>query len=431
MSMKKPLMRIHLTILLWIGLSITSGFCQIAETDSSKFRRFDVFPAIGYSPETKLTLGALGYVYFDLKKEDPETVRSYINFLGLYSFNNQILAETNWELFTDGNKMRILGGMEFARYPNRNYGLGNNADARVMEYELNNGQATDSTSNNYKRYSIMWFNFKLGVLRELTNHLYGGIIADVETVWNFEELADSVLITQGKTEIETLEQNTLGFRSGLGLNLIWDTRDYILSSSSGSFVNLRAIYYGNYLGSKYEYYNINMDARTYVNTVGRQTLALRGLVNFRGTNNESLPLRGLSKVGGSNLVRGYFNGTYQNNNLIAVETEYRIPFWKKDKLGPIYHYWTRLAMTVFASGAQVFGPNEHLKASAFNFAAGAGLRILFNEQSRTYLRIDYAFGLTPNSGGMGNLKEVFILLSGRLFSFDLTLVKVLFLWSKI
>jgi hypothetical protein len=415
MSIKKPLIRLQIIILLWIGIFITNGFCQTVESDSIKIRRLDIFPVVSYSPETKLTLGALGYLYPNLKTEDPETVQSYINFLALYTFNNQVLVETNWELFTNGNKMRFLGGMEFARYPNRNYGLGNVADTKVIEYELLEGQAIDSTINNYKRYSIMWFNFRLGALKELTNHLYGGVIADVEYVWNFEELADSVKITQGQSEIEVLEKNTLGFRAGLGLNLIWDSRDYILSSSSGSFINLSAIYYGSYLGSKYDYYTISMDARTYLNPVGRQTLALRGLVNFRGTSEESLPLRGLSKVGGSNLLRGYFNGTFQNNNLIALETEYRIPFWKEGNLGPIYHYWKRLAMTVFASGAQVFGPNESLNASTFNFAVGAGLRILFNEQSRTYLRIDYAFGLTPNAGGPGNSQRGLYFTFGEAF----------------
>jgi hypothetical protein len=87
--------------------------------------------------------------------------------------------------------------------------------------------------------------------------------------------------------------------------------------------------------------------------------------------------------------------------MIALEIEYRVPFWKADTLGPLYHYWKRLSMTVFASRAQVFGLNATLDASTFNFAAGAGLRVLFNEQSPTYLRIDYAFGLTPNSGGDG------------------------------
>jgi outer membrane protein assembly factor BamA len=261
----------------------------------------------------------------------------------------------------------------------------------------------------------MWFNFNLGVLKKLTNNLYGGVVADVEDVWNFEELADSIKINQGKAEIEGLENNTLGLRSGLGLNLIWDSRDYILSSSSGSFINLSAIYYGSYLGSKYEYYTFNLDARRYLNPVGRQTLALRTLVNFRGTRQESLPLRGLSQIGGSNLGRGYFNGTYQNNNLIAVQAEYRIPFWKEDNLGPIYHYWKRLAMTVFGSGAQVFGPNEPLKASTFNFAAGAGLRLLFNEQSRSYLRFDYAFGLSPNSAGPGKSQRGLYITFGEAF----------------
>jgi outer membrane protein assembly factor BamA len=412
---KKQLKHLHLLIFLSIGLFIPNAFCQTTESDSVKIRRFDIFPAISYTPETNLTLGALGYLYPNFKKEDPETVQSYINFLALYTFANQLLIETNWEFFTDGNKMRFIGGIEFARYPNRNYGLGNDADSRVIEYELFEGQAIDSTINNYKRYSIMWFNFNLGVLRELTNNLYGGGLVDVEYVWNFEELADRVSIVQGKNEIDGLEKNALGLRAGLGLNLIWDSRNYILSSSSGSFINLSAIFYGSYLGSKYDYYAISMDARTYLNPVGRHTLALRGVVNLRGTNEEYLPLRGVSKIGGSNLVRGYFNGTFQNNNMMAFEAEYRIPFWKKDKLGPIYHYWKRLAMTVFASGAQVFGPNEPLNISNFNFAVGAGLRILFNEQSRTYLRIDYAFGLRPNAGGPGQFQRGLYFTFGEAF----------------
>ncbi len=411
----KYLLRFLLLLLLLIGVSRPDGFCQTAGTKGGRVRKFDVFPAIGYSPETKLTLGALGYYYPDLKTEDSTTVQSYINFLGLYTFANQVLLRTNWELFTDGNKMRYMGGMEFARYPNRNYGLGNDAHARVNEYELLGGQANDSTLQNYKRYSIMWFNIKPGVLWEMADHLYGGAIADVEYVWNLEGLADSVSITQGKAEIEQLENNTLGLRSGLGLNLIWDTRDYILSSSSGSFVNLSAMYYGSYLGSDYDYYTLSLDARTYLNTVGRHTLALRGLMSLRGTSDESLPLRGLSKVGGSNLSRGYFSGTFQNNNMIAFDVEYRIPFWKADNLGPIYHYWKRLAMTVFASGAQVYGPGESHDAAAFNFAAGAGLRILFNEQSRTYLRMDYAFGLRPNAGGPGNFQRGFYFTFGEAF----------------
>jgi outer membrane protein assembly factor BamA len=396
---KANTIKLLLLVVLNLGLSGTNGFAQAEESDSVKVRRFDIFPAISYSPETKLTLGALGYWYLNLANKDPETMQSYINFLALYTTANQVIVETNWDIFTDGNKMRFQGALEFTRFPNKNYGLGNNADARVMEYELFEGNAIDSTLYNYKRYSIMRFNFRPGVLWELSNNLYGGVIADIEYVWNFEELADSINITQGKADIDLLENNTLGLRSGLGLNLIWDTRDYLLSSSSGSYFYLSGKYYGAYLGSKYSYYSILLDARTYLNPVGRHTLAIRGLLNFKGTKDETIPLRGLARVGGANILRGYFSGTFQHNNFLVLETEYRIPFWKEDNLGPIYKFWQRLAMTVFAGGAQVFGPTENFDAANFNFAAGAGLRILFNEQSRSYLRVDYGFGLSPNAGG--------------------------------
>lgn len=404
-------------ILLCLLLSgqFTIAYSQGEKPDTVKVRKFDIFPAISYSPETKLTLGTLGYRYLNLTDKDSSTKQSFISFLALYTTANQVITESNWDIFTDGNKMRFQGGIEFALFPNRNYGLGNSANTRVVEYQLQNGQPIDSSFYNYKRYSIMRLNFRPGVLWEVREHLYAGLLGDIEYVWNFDELADSTRVIQGRSAIELLENNTMGLRSGLGLNLVWDNRDYILSGSSGSYVNLSAMYYGSYIGSKYNYYSILFDARTYLNPVGRHTLALRGLMSFRGTSDESLPLRGLSKVGGSNLLRGYFNGTFQNNNLIALETEYRIPFWKEDNLGPIYHYWKRLAMTVFVSGAQVFGPSEKLGESAFNFAAGAGLRILFNEQSRSYLRIDYSFGLTPGSGWPENIQRGLYFTFGEAF----------------
>ena len=34
-------------------------------TGPRDFKRLDIFPAISYAPETKLTLGAIGFLYFD------------------------------------------------------------------------------------------------------------------------------------------------------------------------------------------------------------------------------------------------------------------------------------------------------------------------------------------------------------------------------
>jgi hypothetical protein len=68
--MRKPI----LLVLLLAGI-VFSGFGQQenppADTVKKDFRRFDFFPAISYAPETKLTLGVIGYYYLDLTKDDP------------------------------------------------------------------------------------------------------------------------------------------------------------------------------------------------------------------------------------------------------------------------------------------------------------------------------------------------------------------------
>ncbi len=401
-----------INFLLWLPL-LSIG--QQADSLHREYRKYDIFPAISYSPETKLSLGALGYRYFDLEKDDPETITSYINFLALFTTARQVLIETNWDIFANGNETRYRGALEFAKFPNRNYGIGNNADALITEYELKDQVIEDSVQRNYKQYSIMRITFTPKVLWEVKKHLYLGFTSDLEWVWNLQQIADSVALYRGGDDILLLEENTTGYRGGLGINILWDSRDYLLNSSAGSLIDLQAKYYGKYLGSKYSYFSLDLDARKFINPIADHTLAMRGFVSIRSTNDASLPIRDLSKIGGSNFVRGYFRGTYQDNSVAAFEIEYRIPFYNEDNLGPIYHYWKRLGMAVFFSGAQVFGKETNFAINRFNLAGGLGLRILFNKASRANLRLDYALGFTPDAGGVGKLQSGFYFTFGEAF----------------
>jgi hypothetical protein len=72
---------------------------QNADTTAGRFRRFDVFPAISYSPETKLTLGVIGYAYFDWRGGDVATPLSFLEFLAVYTTTGQILFENRGEFF--------------------------------------------------------------------------------------------------------------------------------------------------------------------------------------------------------------------------------------------------------------------------------------------------------------------------------------------
>ena len=139
----------------WLIFLNVNSFLEVAAQDkepSDEFRKYDLLPAISYSPETALTLGVIGYRYLQLG-DKTTTNRSFINFLAVYTTKQQTIAESNWDIFLKDNKYRFRGAMGYNQFPDRNYGLGNNADALVREFDLDNGIVTDMEEINYLRWS--------------------------------------------------------------------------------------------------------------------------------------------------------------------------------------------------------------------------------------------------------------------------------------
>lgn len=159
------------------------------------------------------------------------------------------------------------------------------------------------------------------------------------------------------------------------------------------------INYLDFLGSDFKFTRFSLDARHYINTNKNQTLALRFFGSANLTNDE-IPMRALSRVGGDDLIRGYFRGTYQDKHMASFEMEYRLPFWEEGTQAPLHQFWKRLGLVGFLGGAQVFNQASQLRVKEFNMAVGAGLRVLFNPKSRVNLRIDYALGLSKGSDGI-------------------------------
>ena len=223
----------------------------------------------------------------------------------------------------------------------------------------------------------------------------------MERQYNYDVIPDSVYVIND-AGVDLLESTIDGFRSGLGVNVVWDNRDNLLNPRKGAFADIGSVFYRDYLGSDFNYSNLRMDVRKYWNPFKNHTFAIRGNTYWTFASAGEVPIRGLSRVGGGDLIRGYFRGTFQDRNLISFESEYRLPFWKDDVDAPISKFWKRMGMVFFVSGAQVYGDIESLDIGELNYAVGSGLRILFNKESRLNLRIDYAFGLSPDSNGPGS-----------------------------
>lgn len=374
------------------------------------YKRLDIFPAISYSPETKLTLGAIGIFYLDFRKGDKATPLSNVDFLAVYTLSKQVLVESRWEVFTQQRRWRTRGELLLQRYPDRNYGIGN--DASVLLVELDGEGKRDTL--NYLNFNSNRIKFSPAVLRKVRRNLYIGVQSDLEYLFRYKELPDQYhYINADSARIQTVPVS--GLRSGIGFQVLYDNRDNLINPLKGTFIEFNDRHYAGWLGSNYTFSYYSLELRQYINPWLNHTLALRGMASLEYTN-DAVPLRALSRVGGHKFIRGFFRGTYQDHHLLAFETEYRLPFWREGQsFKPGWQVWKRFGLAAFLGGAQVFHDGEPVTFSRFNLAAGGGLRILLNKSSRANIRIDYAVALRNDSDGPGKRQSGFYFFLGEAF----------------
>ena len=398
--------------LLWLTGSI-SGIGQtldsVPETKVRReYKRLDIFPAISYSPETKLTLGAIGIYYLDFRKGDPGTPLSNLDFLAVYTLSKQILLESRWEVFTHQRAWRTRGELLLQRYPDRNYGIGN--DAAVLVAEVDEKGQTDTL--NYLNFNSNRIKFSPVVLRKIRRNLYFGLQTDLEYLYKYQSPDQYFFLNADSGRIRDIP--VAGLRSGIGFQVLFDNRDNLINPLRGTMVEFNDRHYVHWLGSDYTFSFYSLELRQYFNPWRNQTLAIRGLASLQYTN-DAIPLRALSRVGGHKFIRGYFKGTYQDHHMLAFEAEYRLPLWREGQPSKLWQVWKRLGVVGFVGGAEVFRDKEQLSFHEFNLAAGGGLRILLNPATRSNIRIDYAVALRDNSDGPGKRQRGFYFFLGEAF----------------
>jgi outer membrane protein assembly factor BamA len=91
------------------------------------------------------------------------------------------------------------------------------------------------------------------------------------------------------------------------------------------------------------------------------------------------PFQLLPEIGGQVLMRGYAQGRYKNNIMLALQAEYRLIVY-----GPV-------GFVVFASAADVQRRFEDVGSDRLILSAGPGMRFLINDEVLNFL-IDYGIG---------------------------------------
>ena len=338
----------------------------VSGQDSTRTKKVSILPlpVLFYTPETRLGFGALTSGVFNLGT--PENTRSSnVQVLGAYTINNQIIAQIKNNIFTQNERFNIFGEISYFDFPIFYYGIGSD---------------TDSDNEEDLDYEVLAFQQR--VLKQVSKSHFVGL------QYRFVNLFDLTYEPVFLIEDEERLQNDQGIYSGLGPAYVYDTRDNVLNAFKGSFLELSASFHSDIVGSEFGFTRYRIDARRFWLLNEKTVFAAQFLGEF---NNGDVPFRELALMGGDQIMRGYYQGRYRDNNQIALQGEYR------RQLKP----W--LGLVAFGAIGEVANSIDNFEVTNFKWSAGGGLRFMVNRSERTNIRIDYGLG----NGTSGLFAEAF------------------------
>ena len=169
--------------------------------------------------------------------------------------------------------------------------------------------------------------------------------------------------------------------TGFGLSLEFDTRDNILTPTKGIFVAYRPMFYWKALGSApASFINHTLLFNTYFKLWRGAILAYDLYASF---NSSHAPWTMREMVASDGIrMRGYYMGSYIDNNQIASQLEYR------------QHVWKRLGFTIWGGAATVFASPKDFRTKDIRpqWLPNWGVGLRFEFKHNVNARIDYGFG---------------------------------------
>lgn len=318
-------------------------------------------PVLFYQPETGTGVGALANYYFRPGRQPGTVPPSEVGGFAIYTTKKQILTSIGTRLYLSGGALRVAGTLQYIKFPTKFWGIGNGTP--------------DSAEEDYTPRTLMAI---AEVLREVHRGWFVGARVQVARR-TLREISDSGQLVTG-----TVPGSADGTTVEGTLLLTLDDRDHTIYPAGGQYHQLGLLGAATGLGSDFGYAGVRLDLRAYVSPVGRHVLALRALGEARSG---TPPFDLLPQLGGDVLLRGYYQGRFRDEVLLAFQTEYRFPV-----------IW-RIGAVVFAETGQVSRRAADLRLAAFKASLGGGLRFLLSPKEGLNIRADYGYGLDVKSGG--------------------------------
>jgi hypothetical protein len=319
-------------------------------------------PLVLYSPETGWGGGG-GLVWVragDAPGQRPTTYQTSVvaTETALFSFVG------NADIWTEGNRYRLTGELTVQRAPNKFFGIGPYANMNPPE-----------------KFVPSTVRLILTGQKRIAPRFFAGLRFFMETT----QLTD---VKPGPIKNGTVSGGPNGwYLSTLSALLTYDSRDRYYYPLHGSFVTLQLTRGEPLIGSEFQYNRVVVDARWYQEITNEHVIALQAWAD--GVAGDTPPFERMPRLGGKDLIRGFFQGRYRDRFATAFTAEYRTaPFFSPDAG---WHWW-RLSGVTFLSTGTVAPNIRSFTTQAFQVAGGVGLRIALTRPDRLNLRIDRGWG---------------------------------------
>lgn len=326
------------------------GYSQ--DSTKSPWRpEYNVLPFVYYLPETSLGFGAGGVVSFRFKNQEPQGKPSQIQIGASYTLKNQILLYFPYRLFWDKDKYLAYGEVGYYRYTYNYYGIG-----------------AHTSGDDEESYDLIYPRIRASFLYEFFPDTYLGI-----RYW-YDDFDITHIKAGGLLDTNKTVGRNGGSAAGLGVVMNYDSRNNQFYPSRGWFIEGVVLPNSRWVGSKFEFVKISLDASHYINFNKRQVLAVNA---YAESNIGHVPFYQMALLGGNKRLRGYYEGRYRDHNAVILQAEYRWMFYK------------RFGFTVFYGAGNVNPAWRKFNFGNTRQTYGGGLRFELSKREKLNIRLDY------------------------------------------
>lgn len=319
-----------------------------------------------YSKNTSLGIGLLAAGLYRVDRTDSVSSPSDVSIFANVSVTGFYALGISGNTIFSKNRSRLNYTLAFSSAPRSLWGIGYHA-----------GRYNQETTYTEKQYQI-----ETRYVHRILPNTYLGVMLGFEHTKGrgFDALGESYLEGQKSHYTAT----------GIGLIAEYDSRDFIPNPFRGIYLSFQETSYPQHLGNCGKtLWRTTVTADFYQRVWKDGILAadLYGIFNSEGT-----PWPMLARMGGSQRMRGYYQGRYTDNCLLTAQVEVRQRIWR------------RIGCVVWGGAGNVFNSLREFDWGETLPNYGIGLR--WELKKRVNVRIDYGFG-KKTSGFLLNINEAF------------------------